>query len=141
MKKEELIAKGLSEKHAQLVIDIYTREMKGMIPKTRFDEINGLYKKAKKTIETLKQNNNDNLQNEIKKYSLKAKLIENGIIDADYIIYKYGGIDKFKFDNEGMPEEIDNFVEELKRTMPQMFRKNSIHYKTEGGIFVLEKIY
>lgn len=40
MKKEELIAKGLTEEQAKSVIDIYTEEMKGFIPKSRFDEVN-----------------------------------------------------------------------------------------------------
>ncbi len=40
MKKEELIAKGLSEEQAKAVMDIYTEEMKGYIPKSRFDEVN-----------------------------------------------------------------------------------------------------
>ena len=40
MKKEELVSKGLTEVQAQSVIDIWTEEMKGYIPKTRFDEVN-----------------------------------------------------------------------------------------------------
>ena len=40
MKKEELVAKGLTEEQATSVIDIYTEEMKGFIPKSRFDEVN-----------------------------------------------------------------------------------------------------
>ena len=40
MKKEELIAKGLTEERAKAVMDIYTEEMKGFIPKSRFDEVN-----------------------------------------------------------------------------------------------------
>ncbi|MBQ6833563.1 MAG: phage scaffolding protein [Lachnospiraceae bacterium] len=40
MKKEELIAKGLSEEHAQIVVDAWTEAMKGFIPKSRFDEVN-----------------------------------------------------------------------------------------------------
>ena len=40
MKKEELVAKGLTEEQANTVIDIYTEEMKGFIPKSRFDEVN-----------------------------------------------------------------------------------------------------
>lgn len=39
MKKEELIAKGLTEEQAKVVLEIYTEEMKGLIPKSRFDEI------------------------------------------------------------------------------------------------------
>lgn len=40
MKKEELTAKGLTEEQANVVIGIYTEEMKGFIPKSRFDEVN-----------------------------------------------------------------------------------------------------
>ena len=40
MKKEELIAKGLSEEHAQIAVDAWTEAMKGFIPKSRFDEVN-----------------------------------------------------------------------------------------------------
>lgn len=40
MKKEELIEKGLTEEQANTVIGIYTEEMKGFIPKSRFDEVN-----------------------------------------------------------------------------------------------------
>ena len=32
MKKEELTAKGLTDEQAKDVMDIYTEEMKGMIP-------------------------------------------------------------------------------------------------------------
>ena len=40
MKKEELIAKGLSEEHAQIAVNAWTEAMKGYIPKSRFDEVN-----------------------------------------------------------------------------------------------------
>ena len=40
MKKEELIAKGLTEEQAKAVMDIYTEEMKRFIQKSRFDEVN-----------------------------------------------------------------------------------------------------
>ena len=40
MKKEELIEKGLTEDQAKAVMEIYTEEMKGYIPKSRFDEVN-----------------------------------------------------------------------------------------------------
>ena len=40
MKKEELAAKGLTEDQAKAVMEIYTEEMKGYIPKSRFDEVN-----------------------------------------------------------------------------------------------------
>lgn len=47
MKKEDLVAKGLTEEQAQSVIDIYTEEMKSFIPKHRFDELNDSNKDLK----------------------------------------------------------------------------------------------
>ena len=44
MKKEELIAKGLSEEHAQIAVDAWNESVKGFVPKERFDEINGKLK-------------------------------------------------------------------------------------------------
>ena len=41
MKKEELVAKGLSEEQAQAVMDIWNETIKGFVPKERFDEVNG----------------------------------------------------------------------------------------------------
>lgn len=123
MKKEELVAKGLSEEQAQAVMDIWNEAIKGFVPKERFDEVNGKLKEANTTIDTLKKSNADNeeLQKQVKEYkekvtileataantrkeyALKDKLKEAGVVDADYIIYKQGGIDKFTFDKEGNP--------------------------------------
>lgn len=47
MKKEELIAMGLTDEQADKVLGAYTEEMKGFIPKARFDEVND----AKKDLE------------------------------------------------------------------------------------------
>lgn len=47
MKKEDLIAMGLTDEQADKVLGAYTEEMKGFIPKARFDEVND----AKKDLE------------------------------------------------------------------------------------------
>ena len=47
MKKEDLIAMGLTDEQADKVLGAYTEELKGFIPKTRFDEVND----AKKDLE------------------------------------------------------------------------------------------
>ena len=39
MKKEELVAKGLSEEHAQIAVDAWNEAVKGFVPKERFDEV------------------------------------------------------------------------------------------------------
>ena len=48
MKKEDLVAKGLAEDQADMVVKAYEEAIKGFIPKSRFDELN----EAKKSLET-----------------------------------------------------------------------------------------
>ena len=154
MKKEELGAKGLSEELAQAVMDIWNEAIKGFVPKERFDEVNGKLKEANTTIDTLKKSNADNeeLQKQVKEYkekvtileataantrkeyALKDKLKEAGVVDADYIIYKQGGIDKFTFDKEGNPVGIDDVVKPLKESSPHLFKTEpGADYKPAGG--------
>ena len=154
MKKEELGAKGLSEEQAQAVMDIWNEAIKGFVPKERFDEVNGKLKEANTTIDTLKKSNADNeeLQKQVKEYkekvtileataantrkeyALKDKLKEAGVVDADYIIYKQGGIDKFTFDKEGNPVGIDDVVKPLKESSPHLFKTEpGADYKPAGG--------
>ncbi len=40
MKKEDLIAKGLTEEQAKIAVDAWNEEIKVYIPKSRFDEVN-----------------------------------------------------------------------------------------------------
>lgn len=154
MKKEELVAKGLSEEQAQAVMDIWNEAIKGFVPKERFDEVNGKPKEANTTIDTLKKSNADNeeLQRQVKEYkekvtileataantrkeyALKDKLKEAGVVDADYIIYKQGGIDKFTFDKEGNPVGIDDVVKPLKESSPHLFKTEpGADYRPAGG--------
>ena len=154
MKKEELVAKGLSEEQAQAVMDIWNEAIKGFVPKERFDEVNEKLKEANTTINTLKKSNADNeeLQRQVKEYkekvtileataantrkeyALKDKLKEAGVVDADYIIYKQGGIDKFTFDKEGNPVGIDDVVKPLKESSPHLFKTEpGADYRPAGG--------
>ena len=50
MKKEDLVAKGLSEEHAQIAVDAWNEAVKGFVPKDRFDEVSGKLKEANSTI-------------------------------------------------------------------------------------------
>lgn len=40
MKKEDLVAKGLTDEQAQIAVDAWNESIKGYIPKNRFDEVN-----------------------------------------------------------------------------------------------------
>lgn len=154
MKKEDLVAKGLSEEHAQIAVDAWNDAVKGFVPKERLDEVSGKLKEANTTIETLKKDNADNeaLQGEVKKYkervteletaaansqkeyALKDKLKEAGAVDADYIIYKHGGLDKFTFDQDGKPVGIDDIVQPLKESSPHLFKAEpGANYNPAGG--------
>lgn len=154
MKKEELVAKGLSEEQAQAVMDVWNETIKGFVPKERFDEVNGKLKEANTTIETLKKDNagNEELQKQVKQYkdkvveletaaantqkeyALKDKLKESGVTDADYIIYKQGGLDKFTFDKDGKPIGLEDVLKPLKETSPHLFKADpGPDYKPNGG--------
>lgn len=153
MKKEDLVAKGLSEEHAQIAVDAWNEEVKGYAPKERFDEVNGKLKEANTTIETLKKNNQDNeeLQRQVgeyktkvteletaaantqKEYALRDKLKEAGVVDADYIIYKHGGLDKFSFDKDGKPIGVDDVLKPLKEASPHLFKPENGGYNPAGG--------
>lgn len=153
MKKEDLVAKGLSEEHAQIAIDAWNEAVKGYIPKERFDEVNGKLKEANSTIETLKKDNHDNaeLQKQVemykaktteletaaanteKTYALKERLKEAGVVDTDYVIYKQGGLEKFTFDKDGKPIGVDDVLKPLKESSPHLFKTQQGGYSPAGG--------
>lgn len=152
MKKEDLVAKGLTEEQAKSVIDLWNEGMKGLIPKGQLDEVSGKLKEANATIETLKKNNADNgeLQKQVEQYkgkvaslekaaenarkefALKEKLAAAGVLDADYVIYKHGGVEKFAFDKEGVPVGIEDVVKPLRESSPHLF-KGQAGYSPAGG--------
>ena len=94
MNKEQLIALGLTEEQAEKVLSANTEQLKGFIPKSRFDEVNNAKKQLEKDIaerdnqlETLKNSTSDietlkatiaNLQNDNKaaKEQYDAELAE-----------------------------------------------------------------
>lgn len=154
MKKEDFVAKGLSEEHAGIVVDAWNEAMRGFVPKERLDEVSGKLREANTTIETLKKDNQDNeeLQKQVtqyrekaamletaavntrKEYALKEKLSSAGVVDADYLIYKQGGLDKFTFDKEGRPVGIEDIIKPLKETSPHLFKAApGADYKPAGG--------
>ena len=154
MKKEALVSKGLTEEHAQIAVDLWNEAMKGFVPKERLDEVSGKLKEANTTIETLKKDNQDNAElqkqvntykdkvtaletaaaNSKKEYALKEKLAAAGVLDADYLIYKRGGVDKFTFDKEGVPVGLDDILKPMKEASPHLFKADpGAFYKPNGG--------
>ena len=118
---------------------------KNAVPKTEFNSVNEQLKTANATIKDLEKSNKDNedLQTKIKGYeteiknlkadslfkskefALKEKLTKIGVTDADYLIYKHGGIDKFNFDDKGTPIGVEETVSAYKESMPYIFGANN----------------
>lgn len=76
MKKEDLVAKGLTPEQADAVLAIYTEELKGFIPKSRFDEVND----AKKEL-TTQLADRDNVDIPTLKSMLEKKIRDKRYLD------------------------------------------------------------
>lgn len=88
MTKEDLVKLGLDDATAQKVADASTEELKGFIPKTRFDEVNEAkkaldeqVKDRDKQLETLKKSTGDAAELQKKIEDLQT---ENKTAKADY---------------------------------------------------------
>lgn len=124
---------------------------KHAVPKKDYNDKVTELKTANDTIADLKKENGNNtdLQKKIeeyetevgnlktavenikKEYALKEKLTAAGVLDADYIIYKHGGLDKFTFDKEGAPVGVDDVIKPLKESSPHLFK--ATEQPTAGG--------
>lgn len=115
---------------------------KHAVPKKDYNDKVSELKTANDTITDLKKENGDNaeLQKKIgeyeteignlktaaentrKEYALKEKLSSSGVLDADYVIYKHGGLDKFTFDKDGAPIGIEDIIKPMKEASPHLFK-------------------
>lgn len=69
-----------------------------------------------------------------KEYALKDKLREAGVLDADYIIYKQGGVEKFTFDKDGKPVGVDDALRPFRESSPHLFKAEpGVDYKPACG--------
>jgi len=76
MKKEEIVALGVEEELAQKIADASAEELKGFIPKARFDEVN----EAKKNAESLVKERDGQLE-ELKKATGDSEALQKQIAD------------------------------------------------------------
>lgn len=138
-----------------LMKSINTEFPKNAVPKETYNDVSGKLKTAEKTIDTLKTNNidNDTLQKTIKahedtiktlesnssnlkkEYALKDKLKDLGVKDADYLIYKHGGIDKFTYDKDDNLIGLEDTIKPYKESMAHIFTtgKTETNYDPAGG--------
>ena len=114
MNKEELLKLGLSEEQTEKVLSVNAEQLKGFIPKSRFDEVNNTKKQLEKdlkdrdvqlenlknssgdletmkqTIENLQKDNKaakDNFDAELAKFKLKSA-IDNTLLSSNAINIK-----------------------------------------------------
>ena len=138
-----------------LMKQVNTEFPKNAVPKSTYKDVKGQLDTANNTIKDLKKNNQDNeeLQQTIKdhettiknlkenatktekEYALKDKLKDLGVTDADYLIYKHGGVDKFTFDGENKPIGVEETIKSYKESIPHIFKTDKIepHYDPVGG--------
>ena len=76
MKKEEILALGVAEEVAQKLADAFAEELKGYIPKSRFDEVN----EAKKNAEALVKERDGQLE-DLKKSAGDSEALKKQIED------------------------------------------------------------
>ena len=115
---------------------------KHAVPKQDYNDKVKELSTASETIKDLKKNNADNAElqqkvkdyeaetarlkteadNTRKEYALKDKLKEAGVTDADYIIYKQGGLDKFTFDKDGKVIGLDDVLKPMRESSPHLFK-------------------
>ena len=128
---------------------------KHAVPKQDYNDKVKELSTASETIKDLKKNNADNAElqqkvkdyeaetarlkteadNTRKEYALKDKLKEAGVTDADYIIYKQGGLDKFTFDKDGKVIGLDDVLKPMRESSPHLFKNagGTGGYNPAGG--------
>lgn len=138
-----------------LMTSINAEFPKNAVPKATYNDISEQLKTANKTITDLKKNNTDNeeLQKTIKEhettietmkadadktkkeYTLKDKLRDLGVKDAEYLIFKHGGIDKFNYDKDGNLIGLEDAIKPYKESIPHIFSSGKVetHYNPAGG--------
>ena len=146
LKKEELLAIGLTEEQAQKVAEKAAEVLKGFIPKARFDEVNNLKNEYQKQIEELSKNTanaeelkkkleetNAVLQQKEKEYQERIKALQidaalklalaDQVHDVDIVA---GLIDrnKLEFDDKGnITKGLEEQVNSLKESKSFLFKQ------------------
>lgn len=138
-----------------LMKSINTEFPKNAVPKATFNDVNTQLKTANDTIDTLKKSNKDNedlqakvetyentietmktdSEKQIKELVLKDKLRDAGVKDADYLIFKHGGVDKFNYDSTGNIIGLEDTLKPYRESMAYNFitGKTETKYVPIGG--------
>lgn len=162
MTRKQLEDLGLTKEQMDTIMELNGKDIENVkVSLTSKEEeiakLNEQIKTANDTIAELKKNNVDNeaLQTKVgeyegevkrlkeeaeaitKTYALKEQLSKAGVVDADYLIYKHGGIDNFTFDKENKPIGVEDTIKPYKEdtTMAHLFKQESGKqpYEPKGG--------
>lgn len=149
MKKEQFIKLGMTEAGAQKAMEIFKEELKGYIPKSRFDQVNDIKKELEKKL-ILKENQLAELntnrftckelksiledlwktnaslmarQEETLKELLIRTAIRSRLVNVKYAGLLFSQFDKSKLSVEadGTVNGIEEQLEELKRVYEGLF--------------------
>lgn len=95
------------------------------------EDLQGKIQEYETTINTMKVDS----EKQIKELKLKDKLRDAGVKDAEYLIFKHGGVDKFNYDQEGNLIGLDDTLKPYKESMPYNFitGKTETKYEPAGG--------
>lgn len=140
--------------------EINTEFPKNAVPKDKFNDISGQLKTANTTIEDLKKDNasNEDLQKKIKEHEgtianlqteatkkekesiVKSALEKAGASDPDYLIFKYGGIDKYEFQKDGTIKDLDSLIKLSKENNPTFFKVDDPNKKKDDKNIIVNKL-
>lgn len=69
-----------------------------------------------------------------KTYALKEALTKAGVLDADYLIFKAGGVEHFVFSDKGEPEKLEDMLQPFREdpAMAHLFQRAG-GYSPRGG--------
>ena len=159
MKKEEFVALGISADLAEKAAAASAEELKGFVPKTRFDEVNEekknlqtAKKKAEDDLEELKKTAGDNealtkqitaLQEEAKQNAgqIKAMKLSNairlGITDAQDAELVAGLVDQSKviLGEDGKVTGLEEQLKALRESKPFLFKAKEQEKGKQGAGF------
>ena len=125
MNKEQLIALGLTEEQTEKVLSVNTEQLKGFIPKSRFDEVNNAKKQLEKDIEE-RDNQLETLKNSTSDIETLKTTIAN--------LQNDNKVAKEQYDTEIAKIKLDNAVETA------LLNANAVNVKAAKALLDMEKV-
>lgn len=125
MNKEQLIALGLTEEQAEKVLSANTEQLKGFIPKSRFDEVNNAKKQLEKDVAE-RDNQLETLKNSTSDIETLKTTIAN--------LQNDNRVAKEQYDAEIAKIKLDNAIETA------LLNANAVNIKAAKALLDMEKV-